>query len=337
MKTILGIDIGSSQMKVVEAMLQGNAIHIVNAAVVGTPENVLLSESDVDHDKLTVMIKTLLRDAKIKSRQANISLLESQVFTRAITMPKLSEKELVQALRWEAERYVPLPLADVNMDFAILAQDQNTNKMDLMLVAAPLRFIKRYVDILEHAGITIESMENEALAILRLYKIAGRNSVVLDIGHSTTKIVLLQGEIIRLVRSISVGSGAITKAIVTELNLPHAQAEEYKKTYGIVSGKEYEQVTNVVRPIADSIIQELRQSITYFKEKYPQEILSQVILIGGGAYLPGLREYITDRIQVQTDIGVPWQRFQVSPAVAGVVKEQSSLFFVATGLALRDI
>lgn len=139
-----------------------------------------------------------------------------------------------------------------------------------------------------------------------------------------------------LVRAISLGSGAFTKALMTEMNLPLQQAEEYKRTYGLNPSQLEGKINKVLSPILETLINELTQSFTYFKEKHPEEVISRIVLAGGGGMLPFLPQYLQERLQIETTIGNPWQRVPVTSGVNQQYGSMAPVFGVATGLAVRD-
>lgn len=335
MKTYLGIDVGSQYIKAVEAGFSGKNKEIVKAIMFPATPKAFFSESKADHEELARTIKTGLHDAGVTLRQANVSLPESHVFTRIIDMPLLSDKELIQALRWEAERYVPLPLEEVNMDFVVLYKDAHKKTMEVLLVASPLSLIEKYTKIFEMAGVTLSALENEAIPLLRLFSSPTANRVMLDVGDDSTTIYLVRREILALVRTVGIGGTTLSKALMTELNLPSIQAEEYKRTYGIVPTQMDGRIHQILSPLLDNLVTEINQSLTYFKEKYPEEVITQIILSGGTILMPGFGAYLQEKVQLETVVANPWQGATISKD-AERYQTSAPLFSVATGLAFRD-
>lgn len=335
MKNYLGIDVGTTNIKFVETSTNGKSSEIVKAYMMPAVTKALFSESASDFEELARQIKTGLKDSGITLRRANVSLLESQVFTRIIEMPLLSDKELIQALRWEAERYVPLPLEEVNMDFAVLARYPDKKKMEVLLVASPVHTIQKYLKIFEMAGVVVDALENEAIPLLRIYQDPNANYAIIDIGDATANIFLTKKDMLTLSRPIGIGGGTFTKVLVTELNLPTPQAEEYKKTYGLSPDQLEGRAFKTIAPLVDSLVSELNQSLIYFKERYPNEVITKIILTGGAALMPGLPQYVQDRIQVETMIGNPWARLGMGK-LAGSAQNSAPFYSVATGLSLRE-
>jgi len=331
---MIGIDIGSTQIKAVEIELRNKQAQVVRAVVIPLKTSIM-SESDVDLGDIVQALKQGLREGGIRGAETAVSLLESQVFTRIIETPELSEKELNQALQWEAERYIPLPLNEVSMDSTII--NKYEGKMEVLLVASPTRLIEKYTDLFSKAGIRVDAIENEALSILRIYQEQNINSVLLDIGGSATTVYVLHGEHLSLVRPISMGGSALTKALSTELNLALNQAEEYKRTYGLDPQQMEGRIAGILTQLIEPLVQEVTGSMTFFKERFPQDVISRVILLGGGALLPGLPAFLQNRIQIETVVGNPWLKFPADQAVLSQFRGFESLFSVATGLAVRDV
>lgn len=333
----VGIDIGSSSIKVVEVGKNGREMQVLHAGITVIPSRMLLSESALDQEELARTLKKMLADCDIKTKDANISLMESQLFTRIIEMPQLSEKELQQALRWEAEQYIPLPLDEVNMDYAILEKEKNSKKMQVMIVAAPLRLLDKYVKLFKLANIYAPVFENESLSLFRLFKDPILNILIVDIGETATGLTIFNKEVFFMSRTISIGSMLFSKALSTELNIPLVQAEEYKRTYGLESAQPEGKVAQTIYPIVENILVDIQQSLSYFKEKHLDEVLSRIVLTGGGAQLPHLASYIQEKTLIETVIGNPWQNFIVEKKVADLYAKDLPSFSVATGLAIRDL
>src|SRR3989338_3824025 len=336
MKRFLGIDIGTSYAKIVESDLQKDTFTVTNAACVQLPQSAILSDASLDRDELSKKLKQIIRDAGIKQNNAVVSLHESLVFTRILEMPPLSDKELVQALRWEAERYIPLPLDEVNMDFTVMEKENDHKKMSVAIVASPLRLIERYVELFRNANIHIDALENESFSYLRLYKDASHSRMIVDFCDMKTGIYVLRKQALVLARTISTGGSALTKAIIAEINVPTEKAVGYKQTYGLDPNQLDGRMIGVLSPLLNMITTELAQSITYFKELYPNDVLHEVLLTGGGALMPQVAPYVQNKLQVQTGIANPWYAATLPQAVRDRYGKLAQLFSVATGLTLRE-
>lgn len=337
MNTVLGIDIGSAFIKIVESRRDKKNSYITNAAIAPVSGKGLLSEASMDHEQIARQVKSLLRDTGIKTRQANISIAESQVFTRVIETPRLSDKELTQALKWEAEQYIPMPLEDVNMDFIPLTANETNDQMQILLIAAPTSLVKKYTAMLgEMTGLEVFALESEGIGLLRVFGEKEKSRLIVNFAASTTNVYILKRDTLVLAHTISTGGNVLTRALSSELNLPLAQAEEYKRTYGLDKKRADGKVAQILGSFVDGFITEITQSLTFFKEKYPEDVISQVLITGGGALMPQLTIYLNEKLQMEVAIGNPWQGFAVDKKVSDQIKGEETVFSVATGLSLRE-
>ncbi len=339
MQTSLGIDIGTHSIKLIEVGKEANILTLLAAGSMPTPPKSLTSVVSSDMEALAYVVKQLVKETGAKSRSVTISLPESQVFTRVIEVPQLSSRELNSAIQWEAEQYIPLPLDQVNMDFTILrdAKQTTSGKMDVLLVAAPKALVERYASILELAELTPLYAETEIIAVSRSIarSIANlKNVMVVSMGAQTTDMTILHGGVISFARSISTGGEALSRALQQALEFTNVQAEEYKKTYGLQQGVLEGKILAVLDPIMVTVINEIKRALAFFQEKYVNERIEAIILSGGSAKLPGIVSYMTEKINIETQVANPWVGIQ-KEARFTVLNAEGPSFAVAVGLAMR--
>src|SRR3989344_8583720 len=218
MRTSLGLDIGSQKIKIVELSPEKDTHRLISVGSIPTPPKSLTSNLPVDIDSVGIAIKKLLRETNAKSRSVSISFPESLVFTRVIEVPALSTRELSSAIKWEAEQYIPLPLDQVNVDFTVLrdSKETGTNKMEVLLVAAPKSLVDKYLTIVEMADLAVVGAETEIIATSRsvIRSLPNvKNVMVVSMGAQTTDIAVLKSGILAFVRSVNAGGDAISRAI----------------------------------------------------------------------------------------------------------------------------
>ncbi len=342
MNSILGIDFGSRSIKLIEiASDRGNNPTLLAAGSIATPPKSLSSSLPADTQAIANALKILLKETGARSKQANIALPESQVFTRVIEMPTLPQNELSSALRWQAEQYIPLPLDQVNMDFSLLrdAKMTGTNKMEVLLVASPKTLIERYVTFLEYADLSALGVETEIIAASRsLARTAAniRTSMVISIGDRTTDIAILRTGVLAYTRSISAGGEALSRALAQGLGMDVRQAEEFKRTYGLDPAKLQGKIVDASKPIMDTITGETKRVIAFYQEKYPAERIEVVFLAGGTAKIPGMLLYFAQSLGsgVEIQLANPWVGVTRDPRF-NVMDAEGTKFCIAAGLALR--
>ncbi|MFZ2024961.1 MAG: type IV pilus assembly protein PilM [Microgenomates group bacterium] len=341
MESLLGIDIGTHSTKLIEIGIEKGVKTLLAAGSMPTPSKALSSNISSDLESIAYIIKQLIRDTGAKSDKVNIALPESQVFTRVIEVPPLSNRELTSAIQWEAEQYIPLPLDQVNMDFTVLrkADSTTTGKMEVLLIAAPKVLIERYMTILELADLTPMYAETEIVASSRAIAASVtnlKNVVLISIGAQTTEITILHGSVIAFTRSISAGGEALSRALSQSLDFTVVQAEEYKKTYGLQRGLLEGKLVTAMEPVMTTILNELKRAIAFFGEKYASDRVEAIILSGGTAKLPGVVSYITEQVAIETQIANPWVGIQ-KEARFSILSTEGPTFAVAAGLAMRTV
>ncbi|HZE86947.1 MAG TPA: type IV pilus assembly protein PilM, partial [Methylomirabilota bacterium] len=233
-----GLDIGTTTIKMVWFNHEKDMFEYNTSWFAPTPNASLQSESPLDHQEMARFLAKIVADAKITTKNVNIALSETQVFTKVIDMPVLSEKELANAIYWEAEQYVPAQLDTMTLDWSIIRKPFEANteeKMQVLLVAAPMQLIKRYQSILELAGLSLVTVETEIISVVRSVgqRQNSPNSLLLHIGALSTSLAIIQNGIMVFNYAIPLGGIALTRAIASDFGFSPTQAEEYKRVYGL--------------------------------------------------------------------------------------------------------
>ena len=331
-----GLDIGRSFIKVVQLKISGNKRVLMAAASVNVPAGGIESESPVDLQKVSDVIKTLRAGAKIDTRRCSVSIVESQVVTRLIQMPSLTDKELSAAIHWEAEQYIPLPLKDVNLQYKVVSRPTTGGaKMDVLLTAAPKRVISKYLSIIKSAGLEVFAIETESAALSRVLTLASDPAtIIVSMGALSTELVIaLYGNVL-FTRSIATGGLTLTRAIQNEFHLPPDQAEEYKQSYGILEDKLSGKIAAILKPVLDILTSEILKAVQFTHSHVADSQIVRIVMCGGGAYLPGLAAFLVERTSLEVSMADPWASF-VKEGLILKLSGQGSVYTVATGLALR--
>lgn len=340
-----GLDIGATTMKVVW-LSEGKEGFVLNASAISpTPMKGMISESPLDQEEMAASIKKLVEDAKITTRFVNTALPENQVYTRILEMPVLSDKELSSAIYWEIEQYIPIPLTSLTIDWKVLyrPQNQEQNKMEVLLVGAPTTLIDKYQKIFSMAGLTINSLETEILCSVRSLVMSTKrdvstfpNTLIVHIGAVSTSLAIVKSGMIVFTYSISTGGSAISRAISADFGFSPSQADEYKKVYGVTEDVLGGKIGQATTPILLSIVTEIKKSLAFYNEKYKNDSpIQQILLSGGTAKLPGINLFFAKNLGIETAIANPWQVLG-SQQVPKEILENAPDYTVAVGLSLRD-
>lgn len=335
----LGLDIGTSSIKFVEAQRLGNTWRLLTLGSIPAPSKGMSSDAPLDLQAVVEVVKKLLRDAGAKTKRVCLSLPESKVFTRVIEVPRLSERELANSLTWEAEQYIPLPLDEVELDFTPLREITavgNVPKQEVLLVAAPKKLIEKYDTVATQAGLEAVVMETDLLAASRALVPPQRSHMVVLFGAGSTSFMIFHQGVTVFSRSLDVGGNSFTRAVAQEFAFQTLQAEEYKKTYGLDKNKVEGKVYKAILPIFTTLVDEMKRSIAFYDTKYPEEKLTSVLVVGGSAHLPGLIPVLATELGVEVQIGNCWQRFVADPKRFAAIGPAAPNFVVAAGLAMRE-
>lgn len=339
-----GLDIGIANTKVVWLTKQNEGYMLNSALSYPTPPKGILSESPLDQEEMARAIKKIVTDAKIISPYVNIAISESQVYTKVVEMPSLSDKELSSAIYWEAEQHIPVPLNSISLDWKVLrkASLDDGGKMEVLLVGAPNMLIDKYQKILSLAGLMIVSVETEILSTIRAliysqsFEKQFPNSLIVSIGAMSTSLAIVKDNILSATYSIAVGGNAIDRAIASDFGFSTAQAEEYKKAYGVSEKFLGGKIGRATTPILNSILSEIKKALVFYGQKYKEESpIQQVLLSGGTAKLPGIDLFFAQNCGVETAIGNPWHVL-ANQNIPKEILDNAPDYTVAVGLALRE-
>lgn len=334
---IFGLDIGRSFIKVVQIQKNGGKYVLMATGSLATPGNGLSTDSKVELKSLAESIKKCVVSAHVQGNNCSVSIVEAQAVTRLVELPNLTDKELSAAVNFEADQYIPLPIKDVNIQYKVVSRPQpgSNGKMQVLLIAAPKRTIQKYLEVIKMSGLKLTAIETESSALVRaLSNSNDPGSIIVSMGSTSTEFVLVKEGNILFSRSIASGGGAISKAIETEFKLNINQAEEYKMAYGILEDKLSGKIASIVKPILEIIVTEILKAVDYSKNKTQGVNVSRIVITGGGSYLPGLGEFITERTSLEVSLADPWINY-VKDGLIMKMPGQGSFYSIATGLAMR--
>ncbi len=338
-----GLDIGSHSIKVVQLRRENKRFILQAFGKATTPPNALASDAPLDQGALSEAVRNLVKDAKITSTNVAVAFPESAIFTRVIEIPNMGDKELANAIQWEAEQYIPLPLKDVKLSWQVLSRPTAKEpgaKMSVYLVAAPNTLIERYVGLLKQAKLNPISFETETIAIKRALvdgRDAGPTTLIISVGATTTDLAIVSSGVTSFTRSIATGGSALARAIAQDLGFEMGQAEEYKKNYGLVEDQLEGKVMQAIKPVFDIITSEIQRAILFYQTRHPSDTIKRVVLVGGTANLPGMVVYLATTIGLEVQIGSPWQSVEIPSSLQQRVKEDETSYAVAVGLAMKEL
>jgi type IV pilus assembly protein PilM len=287
----IGLDIGATAVRaaVINVRSRDGETRATSESVVGMPlsPGVVSHGMVLDPAALTDALTKLWRTHGLKCRNVILGVANPQVLVRGMTMPNLGAEQRAQALPFQAKDVVALPLDEVILDFAPLgAADPETNMVDGLLVASPRQPVIETVAAVEQAGLNVVRVDLASFAVLR--STAEQNvdvGAVIDFGAHLTTIVIHQGGVPKLVRTLSRGGEELTNALATKLEITVAEAEAVKCSTGLDAAGE---VSSVLDDAIAPLLGEIRSSLNYFRTANPGAQIEQISMTGRAAGLPGL-------------------------------------------------
>ncbi len=334
----VGLDIGSKTIKITEVEKAGQGFSLKASGIIGHSANGFEKLTDErELVGLSEIIKKLHREAKISSKEVAIALPEPLVFTRSIKFPLLTDQEIASAVKWEAEQYIPIPIAEAIVQHQIIERKEGSTppEVTVLLVATPKSIVERLVKVVEGAGLTVSSVETELMALTRSLGVPQKTVLLVDFGATSTDIAIVKNSQLVFSRSIPTAGEAFTRALSQTLGIEYQQAEEYKKTYGLSAQLEGK-VSGALSPIFTIVTDEIKKAIHFYQAEEKGDTPSALILSGGTSGLPEATTFLTKFLGLEVVIGNPFAKLTVDPGILKTLTPYAPLYSIAIGLALRD-
>jgi len=329
-KSVLGVDIGTTNIKIVQITTDGTK-HVLDTYGMVDAAFEIDERNEANIQKTVTVLRTLAERSGVTTNKVVASLPTSVVFTTVISMPKMKEDELQSAVEFEAKKYVPLPLSDVTLSWTVAADD-NSDQMTVLITAVPNNILKGYLKIFELAKMQPQALEIEALSLIRsLIGSEIGNVLMIDIGAKTTHLNITEKSNLVLTRNIPIGGETITQKISDTLKISMARAEQFKKEFGL---NQSSIIPEMIKPILASLKQEAVQLQGIYHAK--GKSFDKIILVGGGANLPGFANFMSDMGPAIIK-GDPLAQVTYNPQLEPLLRQYSTNLSVAIGLALRAI
>lgn len=330
MSTSFGLDIGSTQAKAVEAEKTNQGFVLKHLGVAG-----------FNPGGEAAAIRELLKSGGINpGHEANLALAENEIYSRIVSVPRLSETELNSAIQYEAEQYVPVALDEVELFHQILGENTagEAKTMKVLLIAVPKARLKHLNQLLDTCGLIPRSLETELMALKRVLAEPGRYQLLLLLAHKTTDMIIIYRDEPILMHSLPAGSLSLTRNLVNEMGLSETQAEQYKQTYGLRADLLEGKVAQVLLPQFQELVNQINKAYVFLTQQGFRKTPEQVVLTGGGALLPGLTNFLVDKLNSEVVVANPFARFVRDKTFKRlVVSDANPQWTTAVGLALKGL
>jgi type IV pilus assembly protein PilM len=342
-KDIIGLDIGSQQVKIVQLKESKGSYRLERLAVSALQPELIVDGSILDATRVVEVIRELISSSDIKTKDVTLSVSgHSSVIIKRVALPQMSEDELDESISFEAEQYIPFDIEDVNLDFQILGPAEEDNMMDVLIVAVKKDKINEYVSVVKEAGLNPVIVDVDAFALENMYELnyevkENENVALVNIGASMININILKGGVSVFTRDSSVGGNLLTEALQKEFTISYANAEKLKQGDAL-EGISQEDIAVVLNSASEDIITEISRSFDYFRDTTNYENIDEIIVSGGATLIRGIVSSLAERSGITVSIAEPFRNIDVPDIFdKEYVKNVEPLVTVAVGLALRRV
>jgi type IV pilus assembly protein PilM len=341
-KEVIGIDIGSSSVKVIQLKDTKGSLQLLNVGIFPLPPEAIVDNTLMDSAAIAEAIKKLVTSLGIKIKDVVCSISGNSVIIRKIVLPAMPQEELEDQISWEAEQYIPFDINDVNMDFQILSPDSNDpSKMNVLLVASKKDIINDYVAVFNEAGMHLSVVDVDSFAVQNAFEANHDYSsedilALVNIGASVMNINVIKDGITLFTRDVQMGGNLYTEEIQKQVGMSSTDAENGKLLAGEATN---DQLRKVISKVNDTITNEIRRSLDFYNSTASDDRISAVYISGGCSKVYNLTDTIAEKIGLPVERINPFAKLKYNekdfdPAY---LEEIGPFMAVPVGLAIRRV
>lgn len=340
---LLGVDISASSVKVLELSQSGAHFRVERYAVEPMPQNAMVEHSITEVEQVAQAISRAVKRSGSRLKHAALAVAGSHVIGKVVSMPAgLSDRDLQLQIEMEADRHIPYPLDEVNMDFQVLGSATEAGEQtNVLLAACRKEIVDDYAAVADGAGLTPLVIDIETYAMENAYELIARNMAgggmertvaILDIGATTTTLNVMHNSRSVYTRDHTFGGRQLTEEIQRRYGLSYEEAGLAKKQGGLPDNYQ----TDVLRPFMEALCQEAMRALQFFYSSSPFNNVDQVLLAGGCAQIPGIDELVSARVGVTAAVANPFSSMSLASRIKPqMLAADAPSLMISCGLALR--
>jgi type IV pilus assembly protein PilM len=340
---LLGLDISSTTVKLLELSKTGNTYRVESYAVCSLQQDAVVEKAINDVEAVASAVRSVVAQSRSKLKHVSAAVAGSAVITKLIDMPVgLSDDEMETQLTLEADQYIPYPLEEVALDFEVQGSSSERNDMvEVLLAACRRETIDSRVEAIESADLIPKVVDVEAYAMERSYGLLrnqlglGEDAMVamVDIGATMTTLSVLRNGSTIYTREQLFGGKQLTDEIMRRYGLPLEEAGLAKKQGGLPDDYEPE----LLNPFRDAVVQQVTRSLQLFFSSSQYNDVDYIIMAGGVSYMEGLSDLVQEKLDTPAVVANPFAEMTISPRVNAVaLGADAPAMMIACGLALRS-
>ena len=344
-KSVLGLDIGSSAVKIVELSGSGPSYTVQRIGYAPLPAEAIVQGSFMNAPAISSAIREAYEAGHFKAKDVAASVSGHSVIVKRIQLPTQSPEELDETIKWEAEQYIPFDINEVNLDYQVLQEESADGQMDVLLVAAKKDLIDDYLGVINDAGLTLAVMDVDAFALGNMYESnydadADGAVALVDIGASVININVMNGALPVFTRDITSGGNQYTEEIQKTLNVSFEEAERIKVGSDddeVSRDVVPQEVEEAMREVSEQLLGEIQRSLDFYRATTSNVPIIKVLMCGGASQVPGLERLFAERIDVPFEVANAFNRIDLAGSLAGEdrIRVLGPALGVAVGLGMR--
>ena len=343
-QTVLGLDISTTAVKLLELSKSGDRYRVESYAVEPLPPNSVIEKNISDVEGVGEAIRRAVKRSGTRHKMAAAAVAGSSVITKVISMPaSYSEDELESQIMLEADQYIPYPLEEVNLDFEIIGPSpDDADRVDVLLAASRSENVDVRVDAIQIAGLQAKVIDVEAYAMENAFALLrhqmpdnglDKTIAVVDVGATMTTLNVLHDLKTIYTREQVFGGKQLTEEIQRRYGLSYEEAGMAKRQGGLPDNY----IPEVLEPFKEAMAQQVSRSLQFFFSSSQYSSVDHIVLAGGSSSIPGVDELIEQSQGVPTSVANPFSNMIISPKIkAQVLSNDAPALMIACGLALRS-
>jgi len=339
---LFGLEIGHANLKVMQLDNdEGKAPRVLGYGVNHYPKECVANGVIIDYEKLNKALYDLLSqnlNGTISTRKVACAIPTSRTFSRPMRLPAMDDKDIDEAVRLEAEQYIPVPANNLYINYEVIRRDDKNT--ELLMVAAPKNIIDSYVKFLQVVNLEPVVLEPTMNAVARLFSSADSSSneasLLIDFGSIGVDLAVFD-QTMFVNSTVAGGSDTINDLIAKQLGISQQEAYVVKNKEGLAKGPHQAEIMAAVRPMLENLIREIRKTLSYYQERLESthRPIAQVITVGGGVNMPGLNDYFSQQLKLPTRMFEPWHKIDFGSLPVPDVPDRS-MYITVAGEAMLD-
>ncbi|HQU83270.1 MAG TPA: type IV pilus assembly protein PilM [Pyrinomonadaceae bacterium] len=344
-KSVAGLDVGSSSIKMVELDGKVNSLNLVSLGFENLPDNTIVDGQIMELNTVSDVILSVCSNHQINANQVVTGVSGHSVIIKNIVLPPMSQEELEESIDWHAEEHIPYDLSDVNLDYQVIAETAEATQV--LIAACKRERIDNIKQAIQLAGKSPIVIDVDTFALQNCYEInyqpdASQVVTLLNIGASTMNVNIVQGTRSLFTRDITVGGSQFTDVLQRSLGLSFQQAEAVKRGVSeAVEGLEEKSIEPLMSNVTEIVAMEIQKTFDFYRatSEDNETVVQKILISGGGSKLAGLAEDLSARLELPVEVLDPFRNIKVDTRKfdPDYLSEIMPEMAVAVGLAARGV